>query len=114
MSDMWKCHEVLCMLKPNFVEFTSDLEKLKCMGVVDCTSTSNCMSVEFINKLSDYIQKHIECFIDYDLTPSILTAMEEILISYGIKDKEELKRMQFIMTSWVDSLLRQGGFYDLN
>lgn len=102
------------MLDPEFPKFMEDLDKLKKLGVVDSNNKGNNISESFLDKLVNYMKDNPNEFMEYDLTTPILVGIEKILLTYNITDKEELERMKIIMTSWIDGMLKSGGFYDLN
>lgn len=102
------------MLDPNFPEFERDMEKLRTLGIINGDSKSNSLTVKFIDQLAEHMMKNKEDFYSYDLTQPILNGIEQVLLTYDLTDKEELKRMTFIITGWINMMLKEGGFYDLN
>jgi hypothetical protein len=101
------------LLDQDFPEFKDDMNTLRELGVIIGDDESNSLSVPFIDKLSDYMRSNPEEFTKYDMTEGILHAIAQVLSSYSIK-KEEMERFTLIITSWIDIMLKNGGFYDLN
>lgn len=111
---MWEFDEELCLLDPRFPRFKEDLVKLRKLGIIIGNHEGYCISPEFMNKLVKYIKEHPDNFLEYDLTQPMLVGVNEILTDYNIINNIELKRMLLIMASWIDGVLKGGGFYDLN
>lgn len=101
------------MLDKDFPEFKDDMNALRELGVIIGSDEANSLSVPFIDKLSDYMKSNPEEFAKYDMTEGMLHAIAQVLLSYNINDKE-LQRFTMIITSWIDTMLKKGGFYDLN
>lgn len=111
---MRNCDEELYMLDPDFPEFERDMEKLRSINVVKGDLNQNSLTVSFIDKLTDVMMDNKEDFSSYDLTQPILNGIEKVLLTYDINDKKELERMTLIITGWINMMLKNGGFYDLN
>jgi hypothetical protein len=110
---MWNCHEELHMLDPNFPEFENDMKKLRAIGIVTGDSKNNSLTVKFIDQLTEQMIENKEDFYSYDITQPILNGIEKILLTYDITDSEK-QRMTLIITGWINMMLKDGGFYDLN
>lgn len=111
---MRNCDEELYMLDPDFPEFERDMDRLREMGVVKEDLNQNSLTVSFIDKMTKVMLDNKEDFYSYDLTQPILNGIEKVLLTYDINDKKELERMTLIITGWINMMLKDGGFYDLN
>lgn len=111
---MRNCDEELYMLDPDFPEFERDMKRLRTLGIVNGDSKNNSLTVKFIDQLTEHMIENKEDFFSYDLTQPILNGIEKILLTYNITNNEEKQRMTFIITGWINMLLKDGGFYDLN
>lgn len=102
------------MLDPDFPEFEHDMEKLRTLGIIKGDSKGNSLTVKFIDQLTENMIENKEDFSSYDLTQPILNSIGKILLTYDITDKKEMERMTLIITGWINMMLKNGGFYDLN
>jgi len=102
------------MLDQDFPDFKDDMITLRKLGVIKGNDEANSLTVGFIDRLIKYMIDNNEEFYEYDLTEPILRGIEEVLLTYNITDKGELDRMTLIITSWINIMLQNGGFYDLN
>lgn len=102
------------MIDPNKQDFHKDMEDLRSLGIVKGSSEQNSLSVKFIDQLTQYMVENKEDFYSYDVTQPILNAVEHILLTYYELEHDQVQRMLLIITAWINMVLKDGGFYDLN
>lgn len=102
------------MIEPNKQDFYQDMEDLRSLGIIKGDSENNSLTVKFIDQLTDYMVENKEDFYTYDVTQPILNAVEHILLTNYKLEYDQVQRMILIITAWINMMLKNGGFYDLN